>query len=92
VVCVQIGDGQEAALAASGLATLEDLETGERREVDLGAAPLLAEVAAASERRLGALEAELRGAGIDLIRVDAARSVVDPLIAFFRMRQRRQRR
>jgi hypothetical protein len=72
--------------------TLEDPETGARREVDLGAAPVLAEARAVAERRLAAVEAELRGSGIDLVRVDATRPVIDPLVAFFRLRQRRLHR
>jgi hypothetical protein len=38
------------------------------------------------------LERRLRSAGIDFIHVDAAGSVVDPLVRFFRMRERRIRR
>ncbi len=92
VVCVHVGDAQEAAPGESGLCTVEDPETGERREVDLGGGALLAEAAATSRRRLEAIEAALRSSGVDLVRIDATRSVVDPLVAFFRMRQRRQRR
>jgi hypothetical protein len=38
------------------------------------------------------LESKLRSAGIDFIHIDAAGSVVDPLVRFFRMRERRMRR
>jgi hypothetical protein len=38
------------------------------------------------------LEHRLRSAGIDFIHIDAASSVVDPLVRFFRMRARRSRR
>jgi hypothetical protein len=38
------------------------------------------------------LRAELRSSGVDLVEVDAAGSVVEPLVSFFHMRQRRFRR
>jgi glutaredoxin-related protein len=38
------------------------------------------------------LEHRLRRVGIDFIHVDASGSVVDPLVRFFRMRERRSRR
>jgi uncharacterized protein (DUF58 family) len=91
LVCVHIGDAAEVAPAPSGLVTLEDPETGERREVDLGAGAVLAETRAVAERRLATVEEALRASGIDLVRIDATRPVVDPLVAFFRMRQRRLR-
>ena len=50
------------------------------------------EVAAASRRRIDALRARLTPSGIDLIHVDAATSVVDPLVRFFKARERRLRR
>jgi hypothetical protein len=37
------------------------------------------------------LERRLRARGIDCIHIDASGSVVDPLIRFFRMRERRMR-
>jgi uncharacterized protein (DUF58 family) len=91
LVCVHIGDPAEATPAPSGLVTLEDPETGARREVDFGAEAVLAETRAIAERRLAGVESELRASGIDLVRIDATRPVVDPLVAFFRMRQRRLR-
>jgi hypothetical protein len=49
-------------------------------------------VAGDAERRIAALTSELRASGIDLIRIDATRPVIEPLLAFFRMRERRLRR
>ena len=46
----------------------------------------------AARSRRDTLQGELRSAGIDLIEIDATSSVVDPLLAFFRMRERRSRR
>ena len=37
-------------------------------------------------------ERELRSANVDLVRIDATRSVLDPLVEFFNLRKRRLRR
>ncbi len=42
--------------------------------------------------RVEALERRFRGSGVDFVHIDASGSVVDPLVKFFRMRERRQRR
>ncbi len=42
--------------------------------------------------RVRELEHRFRSLGIDFIHVDAAGDVVDPLVRFFRMRERRSRR
>jgi uncharacterized protein (DUF58 family) len=92
VVAVQITDERERALTESGLLMLEDAETGETRLVDTTSEAFRRAAATASEQQDKALLSGLRSAGIDVVRVDATRSVVDPLLAFFRMRERRQRR
>jgi uncharacterized protein (DUF58 family) len=92
VVSVLMTDAREQEFLDSGLLTLEDAETGERRLVDTSSAAFRSAAAEAATARVKSLESSLRGAGIDLLRIDATRSVVEPLIAFFRMRERRQRR
>lgn len=92
VVSVLIADERELHMPNSGLLTLEDAESGERRLIDTGSAAFREAVEGAAAQRKKALETSLRGAGIDLVRIDATRSVVEPLLAFFRMRERRQRR
>lgn len=92
VVAVLLGDEREQALADSGLLTLRDAETGEERVVDTGSAAFRQAMKDAAAARVKALETSLRSARIDLVRIDATRGVVEPLLAFFRMRERRQRR
>jgi uncharacterized protein (DUF58 family) len=92
VVAVQVSDQRETAAAGVGLVTLEDAESGQLRVVDTGSASFRARYGEHAARRAAALESELRAAGVDLMRIDAHRSVVDPLLAFFRMRQKRLRR
>jgi uncharacterized protein (DUF58 family) len=92
VVAVQVSDQRENATSGVGLVTLEDAETGQLRVVDTDSAAFRSMLGATAAQRASGLETELRSAGIDLVRIDAHRSVVDPLLAFFRMRQKRLRR
>jgi uncharacterized protein (DUF58 family) len=93
VVCVLVGDRREAEPAdAGGLLTLMDAETGALRAVDTGDAGWREAAARAARERVERLRAELRSSGVDLVEVDAAGSVVEPLVSFFHMRQRRFRR
>jgi uncharacterized protein (DUF58 family) len=92
VVSVLITDERELDFPDTGLLTLEDAETGEQRLIDTGAAAFRQAVKQGAGARLKALESDLRGSGIDLVRVDATGSVLEPLLAFFRMRERRRRR
>ena len=92
VVAVLVGDERESNFPRTGLLTLEDAETGATQTYDTSSAAFQEALAVSATGRQRQLEAALRGAGIDLVRIDARRSVVDPLLAFFRMRERRQRR
>ena len=92
VVAVRVTDPREADIASGGLVTLEDAETGARRLVDTGSAAFRHAMRKDAEARAEALQRELRAVGIDLVTINAADSVVDPLVRFFRMRQRRTRR
>ncbi len=92
VVAVQITDERERTLPAAGLLMLQDAETGEARLIDTGSPQVRQIASVVAQGQDAALLSSLRSAGIDVMRVDATRSVVDPLLAFFRMRERRQRR
>ena len=92
VVAVKVADPRESAIESGGLVTLEDAETGVRRLVDTGSAAFREAVRVDSDERAESLERTLNRVGIDLITVDAAQSVVDPLLRFFRMREKRNRR
>ena len=92
VVAVRIADERERRFERTGLVTLEDAETGEQRLVDTESEEFRAAVAAHARERADRLNRELRSAGIDTITIDATASVVEPLLAFFRMREKRIRR
>jgi uncharacterized protein (DUF58 family) len=92
VVCALVTDERELQFPDAGLLTLQDAETGQTRTVDTQDPHTRAEVARRARERLERLEREFAASGIDLVRIDATRPVVDPLLAFFRMRERRLRR
>ena len=92
VIAVLVTDPRELELPSVGLVALRDAETGVSRIYDTGSASFREQIASAAARRVRELEHRLRSAGIDFIHVDAAGSVVDPLVHFFRMRERRSRR
>jgi uncharacterized protein (DUF58 family) len=92
VVAALVTDPRELELVPAGLVTLEDAETGRTRLVDTRSAAFRARAARDGEARLVRLSEQLRASGVDLMRIDAQSSVVDPLLRFFRERQRRLRR
>ena len=92
VVAVRVTDPRELGIDRAGLVTLEDAETGARRVVDTSATAFREAMRQAGEARTDALARDLRRVGVDLVTIDAASSVVDPLVKFFRMRQRRRNR
>ncbi|MDE0422379.1 MAG: DUF58 domain-containing protein [Gammaproteobacteria bacterium] len=92
VVAVRVVDPRESAIEGGGLVTLEDAESGDRRLVDTGSNAFREAFRVDAQERVDSLERALSRVGIDLITVDAAHSVVDPLLRFFRMREKRNRR
>ena len=92
VIAVHVDDPRERELPSVGLVGLQDAETGETRLVDTASRAFRDEVARSTTERAQALEHRLRSLGIDFVHVDASASIVDPLVRFFRMRERRSRR
>ena len=92
VVAALITDPREATMPPAGLVTLEDAETGKARLVDTRSAAVRTDLAARAAKRQSDLKDQLRATGMDLIVFDASESMVDPLLRFFRERERRLRR
>ena len=92
VVAALITDPREAEMPPAGLVTLEDAETGRLRLVDTRSASFRGELASRARDRREALRDQLRATGMDLVTFDASGSMVDPLLRFFRERERRLRR
>jgi len=92
VVAVLITDPRELDFPDVGLVSLVDAETGRTRVVDGASAAFRETVRNEAANRVEKIRRRLAQAGIDLIHVDAAGSVVDPVVRFFRARERRARR
>jgi uncharacterized protein (DUF58 family) len=92
VVASLITDPREAEMPAAGLVTLEDAETGRLRLVDTRSPGFRGELAMRAKDRQDTLRDQLRATGMDLVVFDASGSMVDPLLRFFRERERRLRR
>ncbi|MBF0419046.1 MAG: DUF58 domain-containing protein [Magnetococcales bacterium] len=92
VIAVIIHDEREEVLPNVGLITLKDAETGQMRVVDTGSREFCAAIAAGERNRLADVVKRLGALGVDSILVDTKDHVVDPLVRFFRMRERRIRR
>jgi uncharacterized protein (DUF58 family) len=92
VVAALITDPREAAMPPAGLVTLEDAESGRTRLVDTRSKAFREELAARASAREAQLRDQLRATGMDLVVFDASGSMVDPLLRFFRERERRLRR
>lgn len=92
VVAALITDPREAEMPPTGLVTLEDAESGKTRLVDTRSPAFRAELKTRAQKRTADLRDQLRATGMDLIVFDASESMVDPLLRFFRERERRLRR
>jgi uncharacterized protein (DUF58 family) len=92
VVAALITDPREEQMPPTGLVTLEDAESGDTRLVDTRSAAFRRELASRAAARREQLRTQLRATGMDLVVFDASQSMVDPLLRFFRERERRLRR
>jgi uncharacterized protein (DUF58 family) len=92
VVAALITDPREAEMPPAGLVTLEDAETGRLRLVDTRSTEFRTQLASGAAGRQDTLRDQLRATGMDLVVFDASGSMVDPLLRFFRERERRLRR
>jgi uncharacterized protein (DUF58 family) len=92
VVASLITDPRESEMPPAGLVTLEDAESGRTRLVDTRSASFRKELRERSDKRQSTLRDQLRATGMDLVVFDASGSMVDPLLKFFRERERRLRR
>lgn len=92
VIAVLVTDPRELELPNVGLISLADAETGKLAAYDTGSSAFRRHVARLAQERVEQLKHTFRAADIDFIQIDASESVVDPLVRFFRMRERRMRR
>ncbi|MBC8187441.1 MAG: DUF58 domain-containing protein [Proteobacteria bacterium] len=89
VIAVLVTDPNELEMPDVGLVALRDAESGETRLVDTSSRALRAEIGEEASARVRELARRFAAVGIDFIHVDAAGDVIDPLVRFFKMRERR---
>jgi uncharacterized protein (DUF58 family) len=91
VVALQLYDQRERELPDLGLVTLFDPESQTHRLVDTSRPQLRKQFGERAEAFDRTLQRDIRESGGDLIRLETGRSYAEPLIAFFRKRERAQR-
>ena len=91
VVALQLYDQRERELPDLGLITLFDPESQAYRLVDTGRSEIREQFGQRTEAFDRALQRDIRESGGDLVQLETGRSYADPLIAFFRNRERAQR-
>ncbi len=89
LIGVVVGDKRERAWPAAGLVDWTDAETGRRFLLDTSDARTRRALTALQTQRRQALLAQLRGAGLDYVEVNAGEPYERELVKFFRMRERR---
>lgn len=92
VVAVLVTDPRELEVESVGLVSVRDAESGRVILQDTGSKSFRDSVKRQAETRITELGRTFRRSNIDFIHIDAGGSVVDPLVRFFHMRERRMRR
>lgn len=92
LVAVSILDAAEETLPNAGLVVLADPETGEEVAVDTGRRMLRDAYVALHERQREERRRLFRRLGVDEIEVRTGESYINPLLAFFRRRERMLKR
>ena len=87
-VAITVTDPREKELPAVGLVELQDPETGAAMLVDSRDRNLRRAFASEAERRGRELSAFFRANGIDEIQISTGADYVDPLVRFFRKREK----
>jgi uncharacterized protein (DUF58 family) len=88
VVAIQLVDPRERTLPDAGVVTLWEPESGAWLLVDTGD-PMVRDRFAANAREFdGGLERRFREQGVDLLRLETGKPYAEPLLTFFRRRER----
>lgn len=89
IVAIKITDPRETGFDDVGMIELEDAETGEVIMVDTSSSSFRKQFAAKAEQDGAGLKRSFRLINLDFINIRTDQSYVVPLIAFFKMRERR---
>ena len=91
IISVLIEDKRETTPVDVGLLTMQDAETGETIQIDTSSKKFRDEINKNTEQRVENIKNLLAASGLDMIRINTEESTADPLIAFFRQRQKKYR-
>jgi len=89
IVAVKITDPRETTFDDVGMIELEDAETGEVFLIDTSSREFRREFSARAEEDNSTLKRSFRMIDMDFINIQTDQSYIGPLIAFFKMRERR---
>lgn len=89
IVAVKITDPRETTFEDVGLIELEDTETGEIVFIDTASSEFRKEFAARAEEDVTGLKKSLRMINLDFINIRTDQSYIEPLVSFFKMREKR---
>jgi len=89
LIAVSIADPRERELPSIGFIELEDAETGETILVDASDRSFREGFKALNEERRRARNEVFRSMGVDYIDIQTDRSLIDPIMKFFLLRERR---
>ena len=92
LIGVRVSDPGEFRLPAAGLIPMTDLESGAEILLDASDPATRTAFTGLAERRHRATAETLRRCGVDTIEVRTDASLADPLLRYFRYRERRRRR
>ncbi len=91
LIAIKISDPRESEMVDVGLLELEDAETGEIVVVDTASLRVRTQYADQAHRREVTMARTFGSIDLDTVAVETGKSYVDPLIRFFRQRERRIR-
>jgi uncharacterized protein (DUF58 family) len=91
LVAIQISDAREMNIPPCGWMELEDAETGKTLLVNTNSKTFRMHYEKVSRRRQQELDMLFKLIGVDAIRIDSSSSYINPLIKFFKKRERRRR-
>ena len=90
LIAIHLWDPRERELAPAGLVEIEDPETGERLLVDTSDSNFRKHYEALGQKREETLDHLFKSFGIDRIVIDISQPYAEPLIKFFRAREKRR--
>lgn len=88
-IAIHLWDPRERILPAAGLVEMKDPETGEEILVDTSDLQILKHYEERARRHEESLDRLFKSLGIDRVSIDISGSYAEPLIKFFRLREKR---